>query len=101
MGENDDDSKRSRSSGHSFTDNLWGKRARVLVQSTQQLKESNWVQIEAHASACFQGADHNDEENGGETTGVVAGVDMYAQIEIDWYVPLTLHSVNDTNVSLE
>lgn len=80
MVENADNGKRTCSSGNGFTDSLWGEKARVLVGSTQQLEEANWDQIEAHASVHFQGVDHDDEEDGED---VGAGIEVYAQIEID------------------
>jgi hypothetical protein len=85
MPEHDDDGRRSRASGHGFTDNLWGKRARALVQSTERLKEANWDQIEAQASLHFHGAADDDDDDSKEVPAG-AGVELYAQIEIDWCV---------------
>lgn len=104
MVELDDDgthSRRYRSSGHGFSDSLWGARARALVESTRRFGASHWVQIEALASVYFQGADHDDEQDKMDAAGSGVQVDMYAQIEIDWCVRLTFHSVSDTNFLLE
>lgn len=82
MIDNDDDGRRTRASGCGFTDSLWGKRARAVVQSAQRLRDSNWDEIQAHVSAQMQGVDHDDDENKGDSGSV--GIDAYAQIEIDW-----------------
>jgi hypothetical protein len=84
MPEHDNDGRHSCSNGTRFTDNLWGKRVRALVESVQWLKGPNWDQIEAHASIHFQGADHDNEETGGDAG--ITSIGVYAQIEIDWCV---------------
>jgi hypothetical protein len=84
MPEHDNDGRHSCSNGTRFTDNLWGKRVRALVESVQWLKGPNWGQIEAHASIHFQGADHDNEETGGDAG--ITSIGVYAQIEIDWCV---------------
>jgi hypothetical protein len=82
MLENDDNARRTRTSGHGFTDSLWGKRVCTVVVSTQHLQDSNWAQIVAYASVHFQGADQDDDDIKGASAG--ADVDMHAQIDIDW-----------------
>ncbi|KAI9432524.1 hypothetical protein H4582DRAFT_2061728 [Lactarius indigo] len=69
--------------GYRFTDKVWGSRARAVVMSTQWLKDSNWVEIQDHASVYLQGTDH-DEENGEDSGYVKArAMSLHAQIEID------------------
>ncbi|KAI9439683.1 hypothetical protein H4582DRAFT_2056409 [Lactarius indigo] len=69
--------------GYGFTDKVWGSRAHAVVMSTQRLKDSNWAEIQDHASVYLQGTDH-DEENGEDSGYVKAGaMSLHAQIEID------------------
>jgi len=72
-------------SGNGFTDNLWGKRARTLVKSAERLKNSNWTQIQEHATVYLQGADHDhDEETKEDAGGAEAeAMSLHAQIDID------------------
>lgn len=77
-----------RVSGHGFTDNLWGKRARALVKSAQRLKDSNWEQIQEHTLVHVQRSEHDlDNENGEGSGGVdVDALNPYTEIDINWWV---------------
>ena len=61
------------------------------MQSANQLKDSNWVQVKVYAAEHL-GLDHESDDGCEDNNEADATASMRANISIDWYVCLLLTS---------